>query len=113
MNPVDTWTTLRLVHRTGRADDQHRHSVYVCVVDRHIGVQQPNEVVQDCHHRLTRRPGIAVRNLYSRFLVLTEQHRRSVATVVHDGVVETAIAGPGVDCRVRKIVRVQQIDDDV
>ena len=52
VRPVDMRPALAFVHRTGGADDEDRHAVDIGVVDRHAGMQQPDQVVQDHRHRL-------------------------------------------------------------
>jgi hypothetical protein len=64
VDPVDARPALGLVHRAGGADDEDRRPVGVRVVDRHVGVQQADQVVQDGDHRLAARLGIAVRDLH-------------------------------------------------
>ena len=113
VNPVDARTALRFVHWTRGADDEDGRAIDVGVVDRHVGVQQPDEVVQDRHHRPAGRLRVPVRDLHRRLLVLTEEHRRAVGPVVDNRVVEAPVAGAGIDRRVREVVRVQQVDDDV
>ncbi len=113
VNPVDPRAALRLVHGARRADDEYRRPVDVGVVDRHVRVQQPDEVVQDRDHGLAARLGVAVRDLHRRLLVLAEHHRRAVLPVVDDRVVQAAIARAGIERGVRQVVGVQQVDDDV
>jgi hypothetical protein len=76
-------------------------------------MQQADEIVQDRHHRLACGLRIAMGDLHRSLLVLAQQHGRTVAAVVDDGVVETAIARAGIDRSVWQVVGVQQIDDDV
>ena len=82
MRPVDVRPALAFVHGAGRADDEDRHSVDIGVIDRHAGVQQADEVVQDHRHRLAGGLGVAVRDLHGDLLVLAQHHRRLVAAVV-------------------------------
>ena len=113
MAPVDVRAALALVHRPGGAHDEDRRAIDVGVVDRHLGVQQPDQIVQDHRHRAAGRPGIAMRDLDRCLLVLTEQHLRLVAAVVDQGVVQPTKAGAGVHRHEGQLVALQQIDDDV
>jgi hypothetical protein len=78
--------------------------VDVGVVDRHAGVQEPDEVVQDHRHRPSGRLGIAVRDLHRDLFVLAQHHRRLVAAVVHKRIVQAAKACAGVEGDMRKAV---------
>ncbi len=113
MDPVDARAALGLVHRPGRADDEDRGAIDVGVVDRHVGVQEADEVVQDRDHGLPARLGVAVRDLHCGLLVLAQHHGGAVLPVVHDRVVQPAVARAGIERRVRQVIGVQQIDDDV
>ena len=92
VGPVDVRAALGFVHRAGGADDEDRHAVDIGVVDRHAGVQQPDQVVQDHRHRLAGRLGVAVRDLHRDLLVLAQHHRRLVAAVVDERIVQAAEA---------------------
>ena len=65
---------LALVHRTGGADDEDRRPVDVGVVDRHRGVEEADEVMQDDGAGSSARLGEAVRHLDRDFLVLAQKH---------------------------------------
>ena len=97
VRPVDVRAALAFVHRAGRADDEDRHAVDIGVVDRHAGVQQADQVVQDHRHRLAGRLGVAVRDLHRDLLVLAQHHRRIVAAVVDERVVQAAKARAGIE----------------
>ena len=113
VGPVDVRPALGLVHRAGRADDEDRHPVDIGVVDRHAGVQQADQVVQDHRHRLAGRLGIAVRDLHRDLLVLAQHHRRLVAAVVDQRIVQAAEARARIERDVREAVALDQVDDDV
>ena len=113
MGPVDVRAALGLVHRAGGADDEDRHPVEIGVVDRHARMQQPDQVVQDHRHRPAGRLGIAVRDLHRDLLVLAQHHRRLVAAVVDERIVQAAEAGAGIERDVGEAVALDQVDDDV
>ena len=113
VGPVDVRAAARLVHRAGGAHDEDRHPVEERVVDRHAGVQQADEVVQDHDHRLAGRLGVAVRDLHRDFLVVAEHHRRFVVAVVDQRVVQAAEARAGIERDVGKVVPLDHVDDHV
>ena len=113
MRPVDVRAALGFVHRAGGADDEDRHAVEIGVVDRHAGMQQPDQVVQDHRHRLAGRLGVAVRDLHGDLLVLAQHHRRLVAAVVDQRIVQAAKARAGIERDVGEAVALDQVDDDV
>ncbi len=113
VGPVDMRTAFRLVHRAGGADDEDRHAVDIGVVDRHAGVQQADEVVQDHRHRLAGRLGVAVRDLHGDLLVIAQHHRRLVAAVIDQRVVQPAEARTRIERDEREAVALDQVDDDV
>ena len=62
VDPVDPRPALRRVHRSGRAENEHRHAVAPRVEDRHGRVHQADvRVHRRCHHA-PRHPVIAVRD---------------------------------------------------
>ena len=113
MRPVDVRPALGFVHRAGGADDEDRHAVDIGVVDRHAGVQQPDQIVQDHRHRLAGGLGVAVRDLHGDLLVLAQHHRRLVAAVIDQRIVQAAEARARIERDVREAVALDQIDDDV
>ena len=72
-------------------------------------MQQADDVVQDRHHRLAARLGVAVRDPHRDLLVLAEHHLRLVAAVVDERVVQAAVAGARVERRVRQLELLEQI----
>ncbi len=76
-------------------------------------MQQPDNVMHDRHHRLAARLGIAVGDLHRDLFMIAEQHRRLVLAIIHQRVVQTAIARAGVERDIGKLVLLDQIDDDV
>ena len=113
MGPVDMRPPPSFVHRTGGPDDEDRHAVDIRIVDRHGGVQQPDQVVQDHGHRLAGGLGIAVGDLHRDLFVLAQHHRRLVAAVVDERIVQAAKARARIERDGRKAVALDQIDDDV
>ena len=113
VDPVDERPPPALVHRPGGADDEDRRAVDVGVVDAHGGVQHADDVVHDGDHRLAGRLGVAVRDLHRDLLVLAQQHRRLVAAVVDQRVVQPAVARAGVERDVGEAELLDQVDDDV
>ena len=92
VGPVDVRPALAFVHRAGGAHDEDRHAVEIGVVDRHAGVQQADQIVQDHRHRLAGRLGVAVRDLHRDLLVVAQHHRRLVVAVVDERIVQAAEA---------------------
>jgi len=76
-------------------------------------VQQADKIVQDHHHRLAARFGIAMRDLHRDFLVVADHHRRLVVAVVDQRVVQAAKARAGIESDVREVVTLDHVDDDV
>ena len=113
VNPVGARTPLRGVHGTGRANDENRRTIDVGVIDRHAGVQQPDQVVNNGNQRLARRLGVAVRDLDGDVLVRTQEHLRVVLPVIDHRVMQAAIARTRVERHIRKIVLAHQVNDDV
>ena len=113
MDPVDLGAPLGLVHRTGGADDEDRGAVDIGVIDRHVGVDQADQIVDDGHHRLARRLGIAMRHLDRGLLVLAQHHMGIVLAVIDQRIVEPPVTGAGVERRIGHVVAVQHVDDDV
>ncbi len=113
VGPVDVRPALGLVHRAGGAHDEDRHAVEIGVVDRHAGVQQADEIVQDHRHRLAARLGVAVRDLHRDLFVVAQHHRRLVVAVVDQRIVQAAEARAGIERDVGKIVALDAVDDDV
>ena len=65
-------------------------------------------------HRLAGDLGIAVRDGDRAFLVQAEQHLRPlVAEIVHQAVVQAAIAGAGIERDIGDVERAQRVGDDV
>ena len=113
MNPVDSRSPLTFIHRPRRADDEDRGAVDVRVIHRKISVQKTNQIVQNRHHRFSARLRVAMRDLHCCFLVLTQHHGRLVAAVIDNRIVQTAITRARIQGRIRQLIAVQQIDNDV
>ena len=65
-------------------------------------------------HRLAGDLGIAVRDGDRAFLVQAEQHLRPlIAEIVHQAVVQAAIAGAGIERDIGDVERAQRVGDDV
>jgi hypothetical protein len=69
--------------------------------------------MDDGDHRQALRPRIAMRDLHGNFFVVAEQHRRVVFAVIDQRIVQAAETRSGVERDVRKVVMLDQIDDDV
>ena len=96
VDPVDPGTPPGRVHRAGRPDDQHGHAVAPGVVDRHGRVHQADVAVQRDGHRPPGHLGVAVRDRDRVLLVQADEHPRiAVAVVVHQAVVQPAVARAG------------------
>jgi hypothetical protein len=97
----------------GRPDHEYRRAIDISVVNPHGGVEEPDHVMHDRHHRLAGRLGIAVGDLYGDLLVLTQQHRRIIAAVVDQRVVQAAIARARIERNIRKTELLDEVDDDI
>jgi hypothetical protein len=113
VDPVDEGAALALVHRAGRADDEDRRAVDIRVIDAHGGVQHADHVMHDGDHRLARDLGVAMRDLHRDLLVLAQQHRRLVAAVIDQRVVQPAIARARIERDIGESELLDEIDDDV
>ncbi len=113
MRPVDMRPALAFVHRAGGAHDEERHAVEIGVVDRHAGVQQADEIVQDHRGGLAGGLGIAVCNLHRDLFVVAQHHRRFVIAVIHDRVVQPAKTRARIQRDEGKAVLLDQVDNDV
>ena len=69
--------------------------------------------MDDGDHRQALRPRIAMRDLHGNFFVVAEQHRRVVFAVIDQRIVQAAKTRSGIERDVRKVVMLDQIDDDV
>ncbi len=69
--------------------------------------------MDDRHHRLAARLGVAVGDLHGDLFVIAEQHRRLVLAVIDQRIVQAAVTRAGIERDVGKIVLLDQIDDDV
>ena len=76
-------------------------------------MQHADDIVHNRHHRLAGRLGVAVRDLHRDLLVLTEQKRRIIATVIDQRVVQPAVASARIKRNIRKTVVLDQIDNNV
>ena len=114
MDPVDPRPALAGVDRPGGAEDDDRHAVAPGVEDRHRAVHQP-DIGMDCRpHRAAGDLGIAVRDSDRRLLVQAQQHLRcGVAEIVHERVVQAAIARAGIERDVGDAGGAQRVCDDV
>ncbi len=114
MDPVDPRPALGRIHRTGRAQDHHRHAVAPGIEDRHGGVEQADIGMHRGRHRLVGDLGVALRDRDRDLLVQAEQHLRLlVAEIVDDRIVQAAIAGAGIERDIGDIQRTQGFGDDV
>ena len=113
VDPVDERPAPRLVHRTGRADDEDRRPIDVRVVDAHDGVQHPDDVVHDCNHRLSGDLRVPVGDLDRDLLVLAQHHRRVVLIVIDQGIMQAPVTCTRVQRDVREAVRFDQVGNDV
>ncbi len=113
MRPIDVRAALAFVHGTGRADDEDRHAIDIGVVDRHAGVQKPDQVVQDHGHRGAARLGVAVGDLHRDLFVLAQHHGRLVAAVIDQRIVQAAEACARIERDEGKAVALDQVDNDV
>ena len=74
------------------------------------GMHQPDIGMHRGGHRLAGHLGIAMCDRHRMFLVQAQQHlRRAVAEVVHQAVVQAAIAGAGIQRDVRNLQRAQRL----
>ena len=113
VGPVDMRTALVFVHRAGGAHDEERRAVEIGVIDRHAGVQQADEIMQDHRGGLAGGLGIAVRDLHRDLFVIAQHHRRIVAAVIHQRVVQAAEARARIERDEGKAVLLDQVDNDV
>ncbi len=96
VDPVDPGPPPGRVHRAGGPDDQHRDAVAPGVVDGHGRVHQADVAVDRDGHRPPGHLGVAVRDRDRVLLVQADEHPRiAVAVVVHQAVVQPAVARAG------------------
>ena len=88
MGPVDVRTAFALMHWPGGTHDKDRSPVYVGVVDRHLGMQHTDQIVQDHAHRFAGRSGVPVGDLYRYLFVLADHQLWVICAIVDDRVVE-------------------------
>ena len=114
VNPVDIGPADGRVDRPGRAENDHGQSVAPGVEDAHGRVHQPDVRVDDDRQWPLRDPGIAVGNGDRMLLVQHQRHfRRGVAEEIHDRVVQSAVAGAGVQAHVGESLLAQGRRDQV
>ena len=114
MDPVDPRPPLGGVDWPGGAEHDHRHAIAPGVEERHGGVHQADIGMHRRRHRLAGDLGIAVRDGDRAFFVQAEQHLRPlVAEVIHQAVVQAAIAGAGIERDIGDIERAQRIGHHV
>ena len=114
MDPVDPRPALGGVDRAGGAEHDDRLAVAPGVEHRHGGVEQSDIGMHGRGHRLAGDLGVAVRDGDRALLVQAQQHlRRLVAEVVHDRVVQPAIARTGIERDVGNFERAQRVGDHV
>ena len=96
VDPVDPGPPPGRVDRAGGPDDQHRDAVAPGVVDGHGRVHQADVAVDRDGHRPPGHLGVAVRDRDRVLLVQADEHPRiAVAAVVHQAVVQPAVARAG------------------
>jgi hypothetical protein len=76
-------------------------------------VEEPDDVVEDRGHRLARGLGVPVGQTDGDLLVGTHEELGSVATVVHERIVEPSERRAGVEARVTDPVGLEEVHDDV
>ena len=114
VDPVDPGTPLGGVDRPGGAQHHHRHAVAPGVEERHGGVHQADIGMHRRRHRLAGDFGVAMRDGDRAFLVQAEQHLWPlVAEVVHQAVVQAAIAGARIERDIGDVERAQRIGHHV
>jgi hypothetical protein len=114
VDPIDPGPPFGGVDRPGGAEDDDGHAVAPGVEDRHGGVEQPDIGMHRCRHRLAGDLGVAVSDRDRRFLVKAQQHlRRGIADMVDQAVMETAIAGAGIECDIGNVEVAQHLGDHV
>ena len=114
VDPFDPGPAFRRVIRAGGADDEHRHAVAPGVEDRHGGMHQADVGVHRRRHRLAGDLGIAMRDRDRAFLVQAQQHLRLfVAEIIHQAVVQAAIARAGVERDIGNVEGADRVGDHV
>jgi len=76
-------------------------------------MQQADQIVQNHGHRPAARLGIAVRDLHRDFFMRAQHHRRLVAAVIDQRIVQAAEARAGIERDVGKSVALDQVNDNV
>ena len=110
VDPVDPRAPLLRCHRSGRSHHDHRHAIAPGVKDAHEAVHQSHIAMQYAGHRPVGRLCIAMRDRHYVVLVQAKQHlRRAIAQVVHETVVEAAIAGAGIQGDVGDVKATQHL----
>ena len=114
VDPVDPRPAQGRIDRPGRAHDIDRRTVAPGVEHRHQTVHQPDIGMHDRPHRLVGHLGVAMGDRDRVVLVQAEQHLRVfVAEIVHDRIVEPAIAGARVERDVFDAEPAQHLGRDV
>ena len=113
MDPVNERTPLGFFHGAGGPHDENGRPVEIGVVDAHGSVQQPYQVMDNGDHRLAAGAGVAMSDLHRDLLVVAQHHGRVVLAVVHQRVVESPVAGAGIQGDVLEPVALDHVHDDV
>ncbi len=101
MDPVDPRAALGGIMRAVGAEHDDRHAVAPRAVERHRGVHQTDVGVNDRQHRFFRHLGITVRDRDRVLFVQAHEHLRILGLeVVHEAVVQSAVARAGHERRV-------------
>ncbi len=108
VDPVDPGTALRSVPGAGRAENEHRHTVAPGVEDRHAGVHEADVRVHYRAHHPVGGLGVPLSDRNRRLLVQAQQHLRPrVAEIVHDAVVQAAVARSRIEREEGNVERAQ------
>ena len=114
MDPVDPGAPLLDGHRAGAAHQEHGRAIAPRVEDRHAGVLEPDDVVEDGRHRFARGLRVAVRQRHGHlFMAALQQLRPRVAAVVDDGIVDAPEGRSRVERGVLDAERPKDVDDQI
>src|SRR5262245_30055362 len=109
MHPFHTGPAHRRINRVPN-DDEYRHAIAIRVVDRHRRVLQSNRAMGKHTERFTFDFRIAVRHSDRGLLVTaSDELGLLVASIVDDGFVQRAKAGPRVGADVLDVERAKYI----
>ena len=102
------------VHRTGGAEDDHRRTIAPGVEDRHGRVHQPDIGVQRHGHRLLGHLAVTVGDRDGVLFVQADHHLGiTVAEIIDDAVVKSAIAGAGHERDIFQVEPARDFGDDI